>query len=76
MGSNDGAAQNYGGDGHLPYDERYVLADELADVATRPWEAWGPDTVVLDRKAPMLADGSKVHPDPSRGQVLQGSRVD
>ena len=76
MGSNDCAAQNYGGDGHLPDDERYVLAGELADVATRPWEAWGPDTVVLDREAPMFADGSKVHPDPSRGQVLQGSRVD
>ena len=41
-GSNDGAAQNYGRDRHLPHDERYDLADEFADVVTRLWEAWEP----------------------------------
>jgi FMN-dependent oxidoreductase (nitrilotriacetate monooxygenase family) len=61
-GSNDGAAQNYGRDKHLPHDERYDVADEFADVVTRLWEAWEPDAVVLDRETPMFADGAKVHP--------------
>ena len=60
-GSNDGAAQNYGRDKQYPHDERYDIADEFADVVTRLWEAWEPDAVVLDRDAPMFADGTKVH---------------
>jgi FMN-dependent oxidoreductase (nitrilotriacetate monooxygenase family) len=60
--SNDGAAQNYGHEGQRPHDERYDVADEFTDLVTRLWEAWEPDAVVLDREAPMFADGSKVHP--------------
>ncbi|MCX7360924.1 MAG: NtaA/DmoA family FMN-dependent monooxygenase, partial [Alphaproteobacteria bacterium] len=60
--SNDGAAENYGRDRHLPHDERYDVADEFADVVTRLWEAWEPDAVLLDRERPMFADGAKVHP--------------
>ena len=59
--SNDGAAQNYGRDGQVPHDERYDLADEFADLVTKLWDAWEPDAVVLDREAPLFADGSKVH---------------
>ena len=60
-GSNDGGAQNYGNDRHLPHDERYDVADEFADLVTRLWEAWEPDAVVLDRENHIFADGSKVH---------------
>ncbi len=60
-GSNDGAAENYGHAGQRPHDERYDVADEFTDLVTRLWEAWEPDAVVLDRDAPMFADGSKVH---------------
>lgn len=60
-GSNDGAAQNYGHEKHRPHDERYDVADEFCEVVTKLWEAWEPDAVVLDREAPMFADGSKVH---------------
>jgi FMN-dependent oxidoreductase (nitrilotriacetate monooxygenase family) len=60
--SNDGAAENYGRDKHLPHDERYDVADEFADVVTRLWEAWEPDAVVLDPVRPLFADGTKVHP--------------
>ncbi len=60
--SNDGAAQNYGHEGQRPHDERYDVADEFTDLVTKLWEAWEPDAVVLDREAPMFADGSKVHP--------------
>ena len=59
--SNDGAAQNYGHAQQPPHDERYDLADEFADLVTKLWDAWEPDAVVLDRKTPMFADGSKVH---------------
>jgi len=40
----------------------YDLADEFADLVTKPWDAWEPEAVVLDRETPMFADGSKVHP--------------
>ena len=59
--SNDGAAQNYGNEAQYPHDERYDRADEFADLVTKLWDAWEPDAVVLDREAPMFADGSKVH---------------
>ena len=70
-GSNDGAAQNYGRDKHLPHDERYDIADEFADIVTRLWEAWEPDAVVLDRDKPMFADGSKVHPIHHEGKYFR-----
>ena len=70
-GSNDGAAQNYGRDKHLPHDERYDVADEFADVVTRLWEAWEPDAVVLDRETPMFADGAKVHPIHHEGKYFK-----
>ncbi len=60
--SNDGAAQNYGHEAQRPHDERYDVADEFAELVTKLWEAWEPDAVVLDREAPMFADGAKVHP--------------
>ncbi len=60
--SNDGAAQNYGRAGQPEHDERYELADEFADLVTKLWDAWEPDAVVIDRDAPMFADGAKVHP--------------
>jgi long-chain alkane monooxygenase len=69
--SNDGAAQNYGHDGHIPHDERYELADEFADLVTKLWDAWEPDAVVLDRKTPMFADGSKVHPVYHEGKYFR-----
>jgi FMN-dependent oxidoreductase (nitrilotriacetate monooxygenase family) len=59
--SNDGAAQNYGREAQYPHDERYDRADEFADLVTKLWDAWEPDAVVLDRDAPMFADGRKVH---------------
>lgn len=58
--SNDGAAQNYGHTAQPDHDERYDIADEFADLVTKLWDAWEPDAVVIDRDAPMFADGSKV----------------
>jgi FMN-dependent oxidoreductase (nitrilotriacetate monooxygenase family) len=69
--SNDGAAQNYGHEGQFPHDERYDRADEFADLVTQLWDAWEPDAVVLDREAPMFADGSKVHPVHFEGRYFR-----
>jgi len=60
-GSNDGGAQNYGADKHIPHDERYDRADEMCDVVTRLWDSWEPDAMVLDRENAIFADGKKVH---------------
>jgi FMN-dependent oxidoreductase (nitrilotriacetate monooxygenase family) len=69
--SNDGAAQNYGHVAQPPHDERYDLADEFADLVTKLWDAWEPDAVVLDRDAPMFADGKKVHPVNHEGKYFR-----
>jgi FMN-dependent oxidoreductase (nitrilotriacetate monooxygenase family) len=60
-GSNDGGAQNYGMDRQIEHDERYDRADEFAEIVTQLWESWDPDAMVLDPKALLFADGSKVH---------------
>jgi alkanesulfonate monooxygenase SsuD/methylene tetrahydromethanopterin reductase-like flavin-dependent oxidoreductase (luciferase family) len=62
-GSNDGAAQNYGRDKHLPHDERYDIADRFADIVTRLWEAWGPTpscSTATSRCSPTAA--RSIHP--------------
>ncbi len=69
--SNDGAAQNYGHVGQPPRDRPYDLADEFADLVTRLWDAWEPDAVVIDRDAPMFADGRKVHPVNFEGKYFR-----
>jgi FMN-dependent oxidoreductase (nitrilotriacetate monooxygenase family) len=69
--SNDGAAQN---NGHLrqpPHDERYDMADEFVDLVTKLWDAWEPDAVLIDREAPMFADGAKVHPVNHEGKYFR-----
>ena len=57
--------------GQPPHDERYDLADEFADLVTRLWDAWEPDAVVIDREAPMFADGRKVHPVNFEGRYFR-----
>jgi long-chain alkane monooxygenase len=69
--SNDGAAQNYGHLQQPPHDKRYDLADEFTDLVTKLWDAWEPDAVVLDREAPMFADGKKVHPVYHEGKYFR-----
>lgn len=70
-GSNDGGAQNYGLDRQFEHDERYDRADEFVEIVTRLWESWAPDAVVMDREAPLFADGAKVHPLHYKGRFHQ-----
>jgi hypothetical protein len=55
------AAQNFGLDGQLPHDNRYLIADEYLDVAYKLWEgSWDDDALVLDRERRIVSDPSKV----------------
>ena len=70
-GSSDGGAQNYGTAKHIPHDERYDRADEMAEIVTQLWDSWEPDAVVLDRDNVVFADGQKVHAIDYKGKYFQ-----
>lgn len=53
-------AQNAGMDELPPKDLRYDRADEVLEACFALWEGWDPDAMVLDKKAGILADPSKV----------------
>ena len=56
-----GAARNLGHSQQVSHDERYVLADEVADVCYKLWEgSWDDDAVVNDRETKVYADPTKV----------------
>jgi FMN-dependent oxidoreductase (nitrilotriacetate monooxygenase family) len=54
------AAQNFGLDTHLEHDLRYEMAAEFVDVVTQLWSSWDADAIVMDRKAGVFADHTKV----------------
>ncbi|MFH5924726.1 LLM class flavin-dependent oxidoreductase [Roseomonas xinghualingensis] len=53
-------ARNAGMDELPPKDLRYDRADEVLEACFALWEGWDPDALVLDKKAGILADPSKV----------------
>ena len=59
--SPDAAAQNYGLAKHYEHDLRYRMADEWVQAVTALWDTWEPGALVLDEKAGVFADHSKVH---------------
>jgi long-chain alkane monooxygenase len=55
------AARNFGHEGEVPHDERYVIADEYLDVLYKLWEgSWDDDAVVQDRERRIYTDPAKV----------------
>ena len=54
------AAQNFGLDAHLEHDLRYEMADEFVDLVTQLWSSWDADAIVMDRKAGVFVDHTKV----------------
>jgi len=55
------AARNFGREGEVPHDERYVIADEYLDVLYKLWEgSWDDDAVVQDREHRIYTDPAKV----------------
>jgi len=64
------SGQNYGHEGLPPHDERYDIADEFFDLATRLWDSWEEDAVVLDEANGVWADHTKVHTVDFKGKYF------
>ncbi|MEE1752936.1 LLM class flavin-dependent oxidoreductase [Streptomyces sp. SP18CS02] len=60
-------ARNFGQDEHLEHGLRYERAREFVEVATKLWDSWEDDAVVLDRERGIYADTDKVRPIEHRG---------
>jgi len=55
------AALNFGFDGEVPHDQRYLIANEYLDVLYKLWEgSWDDDAVIQDRANRTYTDPSKV----------------
>lgn len=53
-------AANFHGEKHLQHAKRYERAKEFLEVATKLWDSWEDDAIVLDREAGVYADDRKV----------------
>lgn len=57
----DFEAGNFGKDEHLQHGKRYERAREFLEVATKLWDSWEDEAIVIDRDAGLFADDGKVH---------------
>ncbi|WP_328967600.1 LLM class flavin-dependent oxidoreductase [Streptomyces sp. NBC_00239] len=60
-------ARNFGREEHLEHRLRYERADEFLDVATKLWDSWEDDAIVLDKERGVYADTDRLHPAAHRG---------
>lgn len=51
---------NFRRGGYLPYDERYLRAEEFVRLAKALWDSWEPDAVVADRESGTFVDPSRI----------------
>ncbi|MEX2969665.1 LLM class flavin-dependent oxidoreductase [Streptomyces sp. C184] len=67
-------ARNFGQDEHLEHSLRYDRAREFIEVATKLWDSWEDDAVLIDRARGIYADTGKVQPIDHRGKhfAVQG----
>ncbi|MFI8447726.1 LLM class flavin-dependent oxidoreductase [Streptomyces erythrochromogenes] len=63
-------ARNFNRDEHLEHSLRYDRAREFLDVATKLWDSWEDDAIVLDKEAGIYADIDKLHPAAHRGEYF------
>ncbi|GAA4961036.1 LLM class flavin-dependent oxidoreductase [Kineococcus glutinatus] len=54
-------ARNFGYEQHLEHRVRYERAAEFVDVATKLWDSWEDDALVLDQAAGVYAATERVH---------------
>ncbi|MFG1795727.1 LLM class flavin-dependent oxidoreductase [Nocardia sp. NPDC049149] len=54
-------ALNFGYDRVPEHARRYERAQEFVEVATKLWDSWAADAIVLDAEAGIFADPDKVH---------------
>ncbi|MGE3066952.1 MAG: NtaA/DmoA family FMN-dependent monooxygenase [Hyphomicrobiaceae bacterium] len=59
--SSNTEARNAGFDEMPPHDERYDRAEEVVEACMALWNTWDEGAFVLDKKAGLFADPSKVH---------------
>ncbi|MGW7489334.1 LLM class flavin-dependent oxidoreductase [Streptomyces sp. NPDC054786] len=60
-------ARNFGQDEHLEHRLRYERAREFVEVATKLWDSWEDDAILLDRERGVYADTDKVRAINHRG---------
>ncbi|MFJ9645997.1 LLM class flavin-dependent oxidoreductase [Streptomyces sp. NPDC101206] len=60
-------ARNFGREEHLEHGLRYERAREFLDVATKLWDSWEDDAIVLDKERGVYADTGRFHPAAHRG---------
>ncbi|TLS47582.1 LLM class flavin-dependent oxidoreductase [Streptomyces montanus] len=63
-------AHNFGQDEHLEHSLRYERAREFLDVATKLWDSWEDDAILLDRERGVYADTDKVREINHRGEYF------
>ncbi|MEU9034163.1 LLM class flavin-dependent oxidoreductase [Streptomyces sp. NPDC048352] len=61
-------ARNFNRDEHLEHGLRYERAHEFLDVATKLWDSWEDDAIVLDKERGIYADTDRLHPAAHRGE--------
>jgi FMN-dependent oxidoreductase (nitrilotriacetate monooxygenase family) len=64
-------ARNFGYDEHLAHKVRYERAAEFIDVATKLWDSWADDALVLDQPSGVYAATERVHEVNHRGTHFQ-----
>ncbi|MGW2560907.1 LLM class flavin-dependent oxidoreductase [Streptomyces sp. NPDC001514] len=63
-------ARNFGQDEHLEHRLRYERAREFVEVATKLWDSWEDDAILLDRERGVYADTDKVREINHRGEYF------
>ncbi|MFF3214890.1 LLM class flavin-dependent oxidoreductase [Streptomyces sp. NPDC002886] len=63
-------ARNFNRDEHLEHNLRYERAREFLDVATKLWDSWEDDAIVLDKEGGVYADTDKLHPAAHKGEYF------
>ncbi|QES47692.1 LLM class flavin-dependent oxidoreductase [Streptomyces venezuelae] len=61
-------ARNFNREEHLEHRIRYERAHEFLDVATKLWDSWEDDAIVLDKERGIYADTGRLHPAAHRGE--------
>ncbi len=63
-------AANYGFDGLMDHDERYVRMEEFIDVCQALWRSVDEDAMLWDRETGHVADPTKIRPINHRGKYF------
>lgn len=69
-GSTDGA-ENFNRRNNTKFEERYAIAEEFIQVATRLWDSWEDDAILNDKVNGRRYDDSKIHEVNFQGKVFK-----